>query len=73
MILVPSVMTLLGKHAWWIPAWLDKITPNFELEGPAHPPVDVTRVATDPVELEPLVGVATSAAAPSEADATDDV
>jgi RND superfamily putative drug exporter len=57
MILVPSVMTLLGRHAWWIPRWLDKITPNFELEGPAHTPTDLTRVATDPVDLEPLVAV----------------
>ncbi len=56
MILVPAVMTLLGPHAWWIPRWLDKITPNFELEGPAHPvpPPDApTRVATDPPDLEP--------------------
>jgi RND superfamily putative drug exporter len=37
MILVPAVMTLLGRRAWWLPAWLDKITPNFELEGPARP------------------------------------
>ncbi len=55
MILVPSVMTLLGRRAWWIPAWLDRITPNFELEGPAHPVVlssGPTRVATDPVDVE---------------------
>lgn len=32
-ILVPAVMTMLGRHAWWIPGWLDKITPNFELKG----------------------------------------
>ncbi|MDQ1674780.1 MAG: putative drug exporter of the superfamily, partial [Frankiaceae bacterium] len=72
MILVPSVMTLLGKHAWWIPGWLDKITPNFELEGPAHPPAAVTRVATDPVDLEPLVGVGTSTSDPVQRDTTDD-
>ncbi|MDX6365397.1 MAG: putative drug exporter of the superfamily [Nocardioidaceae bacterium] len=68
MILVPSVMTLLGKHAWWIPGWLDKITPNFELEGPSHPPAAVTRVATDPVDLEPLVGVGTSTDDPVRPD-----
>jgi RND superfamily putative drug exporter len=37
MILVPAVMTLLGSRAWWMPAWLDRITPNFELEGPSRP------------------------------------
>jgi RND superfamily putative drug exporter len=25
--------TLLGDHAWWLPAWLDKILPNVSLEG----------------------------------------
>jgi RND superfamily putative drug exporter len=57
MILVPSVMTLLGRRAWWIPRWLDKITPNFELEGPSHAatsPTGPTRVATDPVDAESL-------------------
>jgi RND superfamily putative drug exporter len=73
MILVPAVMTLLGRHAWWIPRWLDKITPNFELEGPAYPPSPVTRVATDPVDLEPLAGVGAPTAAPAEPQAPDDV
>ena len=50
MVLVPSVMTLLGARAWWIPRWLDKITPDFELEGPPQPMPHPTRVATDPVD-----------------------
>ncbi len=33
MILVPSVMTLLGKSAWYLPRWLDKIVPHLQLEG----------------------------------------
>ena len=33
MTLVPAVMTLLGKNAWWIPAWLSKILPNVDVEG----------------------------------------
>ena len=37
MILVPSVMTLLGDHAWWLPRWLDRIIPNFQLEGGTVP------------------------------------
>jgi hypothetical protein len=41
-----------------------------ELEGPAHP-ADATRVATDPVDLEPLVGVGTSTSDPVRRDATD--
>jgi RND superfamily putative drug exporter len=35
MILVPSVMSLLGAHAWWMPRWLDPVLPHLELEGSA--------------------------------------
>ncbi|MFP7833989.1 MMPL family transporter [Marisediminicola sp. LYQ134] len=33
MTLVPAIMTLLGRHAWWLPAWLDRILPNLDIEG----------------------------------------
>ena len=33
LILVPAVMSLLGKSAWWLPKWLDKILPNVDGEG----------------------------------------
>ncbi|MDE2409304.1 MAG: MMPL family transporter, partial [Actinomycetales bacterium] len=33
MILIPALMTLLGKSAWWIPKWLDKILPDVDVEG----------------------------------------
>ena len=36
MILVPAVMSLLGRHAWWIPKWLDRIMPNLDIEGTTH-------------------------------------
>ncbi len=35
MILVPSVMTLLGARAWWMPHWMEPIVPQLELEGSA--------------------------------------
>ena len=35
MIIVPAVLTLLGDRAWWFPAWLDRITPNVDVEGEA--------------------------------------
>jgi RND superfamily putative drug exporter len=31
----PAVMKLLGKHAWWLPKWLDKILPTLDIEGEA--------------------------------------
>jgi putative drug exporter of the RND superfamily len=30
---VPAVMVLMGKHAWWLPRWLDKILPHISIEG----------------------------------------
>ncbi|MDT7727721.1 MAG: putative drug exporter of the superfamily [Actinomycetota bacterium] len=33
MTIVPAVMSLLGKRAWWLPAWLDKVLPNVDVEG----------------------------------------
>jgi len=34
MLLVPATMELLGSRNWWIPAWLDRMLPRIELEGP---------------------------------------
>ncbi len=33
MFVVPAVITLMGDTAWKIPAWLDKILPNVDVEG----------------------------------------
>ncbi len=38
LLLVPAVMTLLGRAAWWIPGPLDRILPHLDAEGSAHPP-----------------------------------
>ena len=35
MILVPSIMSLLGRHAWWMPRWLEPAVPHLTLEGSA--------------------------------------
>jgi membrane protein YdfJ len=31
--IVPAFMTLMGKSAWYLPKWLDKILPNIDIEG----------------------------------------
>jgi RND superfamily putative drug exporter len=31
-VLVPAIMQLFGKRAWWIPAWLDRILPHLHVE-----------------------------------------
>ncbi|MFB7554438.1 MMPL family transporter [Streptomyces brevispora] len=33
MAIVPAVLALLGKRAWWLPRRLDRILPNVDVEG----------------------------------------
>ncbi|MBT2491743.1 MMPL family transporter [Streptomyces sp. ISL-96] len=33
MAIVPAVLALLGKKAWWLPRGLDKVLPNVDVEG----------------------------------------
>ncbi|MEU9189731.1 MMPL family transporter [Streptomyces sp. NPDC048484] len=35
MALVPAVLALLGKRAWWLPGWLDRLLPRVDIEGEA--------------------------------------
>lgn len=63
MTLVPAVLALLGDHAWWMPKWLDKALPVFDMEGEVltkqleladWPGTDAVLYAED-VEVEGLV------------------
>jgi len=31
-VLVPAIMQLFGKKAWWLPSWLDRILPRLHVE-----------------------------------------
>jgi RND superfamily putative drug exporter len=45
---VPAVLALAGKHAWYLPTWLDRLLPRLDLEAP-HPtpqPEARTKVTT---------------------------
>jgi RND superfamily putative drug exporter len=33
MTLVPAVLALLKRRAWWLPRWLDRVLPNVDVEG----------------------------------------
>lgn len=33
LLLMPALMHLLGRSAWWLPRWLDRILPNVDVEG----------------------------------------
>jgi putative drug exporter of the RND superfamily len=52
MLLVPASMELLGDGNWWLPRWLDRLLPNFDVEGhaPAAPaPADTAASEAQPV------------------------
>lgn len=34
MLMVPAIMHLLGRRAWYIPKWLDRVLPNLTIEPP---------------------------------------
>jgi RND superfamily putative drug exporter len=33
LLLVPALMHLFGRAAWWLPRWLDRILPDVDVEG----------------------------------------
>ncbi|WP_439592727.1 MMPL family transporter [Microbacterium sp.] len=35
MTLIPALMALLGAKAWWMPRWLERVLPHFDIEGEA--------------------------------------
>jgi RND superfamily putative drug exporter len=35
MVLVPATLAMLGRAAWWMPRWLDRILPSIDVEGAA--------------------------------------
>lgn len=49
MLLMPALMHLLGRSAWWLPRWLDRLLPNVDMEGAAlereHPSVHTDDIA----------------------------
>ncbi len=39
MTLVPAVLALLGRSAWWLPRWADRVLPDVDVEGAKLGPV----------------------------------
>ncbi|MEA2423769.1 MAG: putative drug exporter of the superfamily, partial [Thermoleophilaceae bacterium] len=33
-LLVPALMEIFGRRAWWLPAWLDRSLPRLAIEAP---------------------------------------
>ncbi|NNG36508.1 MMPL family transporter [Nakamurella aerolata] len=35
MLIIPGLLALLGRSAWWMPRWLDRVLPHVDVEGKA--------------------------------------
>ncbi|MFD6401579.1 MMPL family transporter [Nocardia sp. NPDC060249] len=33
MVVVPALLVIMGKWAWWMPKWLDRVVPDIDVEG----------------------------------------
>ncbi|MGW0766575.1 MMPL family transporter [Streptomyces sp. NPDC002676] len=51
MAIVPAVLALLGKRAWWLPKWLDRVLPNVDVEGEGLRSQEQRRGSDDEREL----------------------
>jgi len=46
-LLVPAVMVLLGKRAWWLPGWMERIVPHISIEGEEYFAARDAKLAAD--------------------------
>ena len=51
MTVVPAVMVLLGRRAWWLPSWLERVVPRVDIEGEG---LRVLDEAESSLERDPL-------------------
>ncbi|HVT00028.1 MAG TPA: MMPL family transporter [Solirubrobacterales bacterium] len=56
-LLVPAVMELMGRWAWWMPGWLERVVPRISIEGEEYFAV---RDAGAPAPAAPAAGAAAS-------------
>ncbi|MEV7026761.1 MMPL family transporter [Kitasatospora sp. NPDC093558] len=52
MTIVPAVLALLGRRAWWLPKWLDRLIPDVDVEGSK-----LHTAAPEPAPVRESVGV----------------
>jgi len=46
MAIVPAVLALLGKRAWWLPRWLDRTLPSVNLQATTPAPINASPIPT---------------------------
>jgi putative drug exporter of the RND superfamily len=71
MVLVPAIMAILGRHAWWLPHWLDRVIPDLQLEGSPEAGTDSVEVPAPRPETEPSAEEAREQAAARAAGPED--
>ena len=54
-LLVPAIMSLLGRAGWWLPGWLDRHLPHLSIEGEEY--FAEREAAAAPTEKGPPVAV----------------
>ncbi len=54
-ILVPATMRLMGEANWWMPRWLDRLLPNFDIEGTSGLPAPEMRLTPATGPAAPVV------------------
>jgi RND superfamily putative drug exporter len=54
MAIVPAVLALLGKAAWWLPRRLDKVLPNVDVEGEGLGRADANDAKSGPDAKHPV-------------------
>jgi RND superfamily putative drug exporter len=64
MTIVPAVMALLGRRAWELPRWLDRLLPNVDVEGERL----LDAVPDEPPTMPKPVGASRSAKAAESID-----
>jgi RND superfamily putative drug exporter len=48
-LLVPALMEIFGRHAWWMPSWLERRLPRLAIEAPEeHRPAPTAEPVPDP-------------------------
>jgi putative drug exporter of the RND superfamily len=48
-LLVPAIMQLLGRHAWWSPTWLKRRLPRLAIEPPEKRPTGSAQPAAETI------------------------
>ena len=49
LVLVPATMKLLGDANWWLPDWMGRVLPTFDIEGRRELPQSLQPVTADVV------------------------